>query len=50
VEYAHQIWCAAQDGPGAANTRVVFNILTDLVATKQSPGDIPASSTVLLTP
>ncbi len=50
VEYAHQIWCAAQEGPGAANTRVVFNILTDLVATKQSPGDIPASSTVLLTP
>src|SRR6185437_10157793 len=50
VTYAHRLWCAPQEGPAAANTRVVFNILTDLVATKQSPGDIPASSTVLLTP
>jgi hypothetical protein len=37
-------------GEQAKTTRMIFSILSDLVATKQAPGDLPASSTVLLTP
>ncbi len=49
VTYADRLYCVP-DGAQAKTTRMIFSILSDLVATKQAPGDLPASSTVLLTP
>jgi hypothetical protein len=34
----------------AQTTKQVFNVLSALVALKQSPGDLPASQTVLVAP
>jgi hypothetical protein len=46
VYYADQAWCVPEHGPQIS--RDVFNVLTMLVALKQQPGDLPASSTVLV--
>jgi hypothetical protein len=46
VDYAQRSWCVPENGQPI--TRDLFNTLTMLVALKQQPGDLPASSTVLL--
>lgn len=48
VAYAGTRYCASRQGEGAATTRQIFSILTSLVALKQSPGDLPASQSVLI--
>jgi hypothetical protein len=50
VSYRGRRYCAPDDGPGAENTRRVFDILNTLVALKQSPGDLPASNALLIAP
>ena len=48
VTYGGKSYCVAQEG--AQTTKQVFNVLSALVALKQSPGDLPASQTVLVAP
>jgi hypothetical protein len=48
VTYGGKSYCVPQDG--AQTTKQVFNVLSALVALKQSPGDLPASQTVLVAP
>jgi hypothetical protein len=48
VVYAGTHYCAPRQGEGAATTRQIFSVLTSLVALKQSPGDLPASQSVLI--
>ena len=48
VSYAGKYYCVPQEGE--ENTKHIFNILTALVALKQSPGDLPASTSVLVAP
>jgi hypothetical protein len=45
VYYADQAWCVPEHGPQI--TRDVFNVLTMLVALKQQPSDLPASTVLL---
>jgi hypothetical protein len=49
ARYDGQFYCVSR-GPEATSTRQIFNILNALVALKQSPGDLPASQTVLIAP
>jgi hypothetical protein len=48
VRYGLRSYCVPQEG--AQTTKQVFNVLSALVALKQSPGDLPASQTVLIAP
>lgn len=48
VRYEGGSYCVPQDG--AQNTKTIFNVLSVLVALKQSPGDLPATATVLVAP
>ena len=48
VNYGGKSYCVAQEG--AQTTKQVFNVLSALVALKQSPGDLPVSQTVLIAP
>lgn len=48
VTYGHKNYCVPQES--AQTTKQVFNVLSALVALKQSPGDLPASQTVLVAP
>ncbi|HXQ12128.1 MAG TPA: hypothetical protein VN805_14120 [Caulobacteraceae bacterium] len=48
IRYEDATYCAPGRGDGAGTTREIFNILTALVALKQSSGDIPASSAILI--
>jgi hypothetical protein len=48
VSYENQNYCVPQKD--AKMTKQVFNVLSVLVALKQSPGDLPASQTVLIAP
>jgi hypothetical protein len=48
IRYEDAAYCAPGRGDGAGTTREIFNILTALVALKQSSGDIPASSAILI--
>jgi hypothetical protein len=48
VQYEQANYCAPKTGDGADTTREIFNILSALVALKQSSGDIPASSAILI--
>jgi hypothetical protein len=50
VSFRGKRYCAPDNGPGAENTRRVFDILNTLVALKQSPGDLPASNALLIAP
>jgi hypothetical protein len=46
VYYADQPWCVPEHGQ--QTTRDIFNVLTMLVSLKQQPGDLPASSSLLI--
>src|SRR5665213_4437812 len=48
VNYGGRGYCVPQES--AQTTKKVFNVLSALVALKQSPGDLPASQTVLVAP
>jgi hypothetical protein len=48
VNYGGRGYCVPQES--AQTTKQVFNVLSALVALKQSPGDLPASQTVLVAP
>lgn len=48
VTYGHKNYCVPEES--AQTTKQVFNVLSALVALKQSPGDLPASQTVLVAP
>ncbi len=48
VTYGGKNYCVPQES--AQTTKQVFNVLSALVALKQSPGDLPASQTVLVAP
>ena len=48
ARYGGRDYCVPQDG--AKTTKQVFNVLSALVALKQSPGDLPASQTVVVAP
>jgi hypothetical protein len=48
VSYAGKNYCVPQEGDDS--TKSIFNILTALVALKQSPGDLPATQSVLVAP
>ncbi len=48
VGYSGQTYCVPQQD--SLITKDIFNVLTVLVALKQSPGDLPASQTVLIAP
>ena len=48
VNYGGKTYCVPQDT--AQTTKQVFNVLSALVALKQSPGDLPASQAVLIAP
>jgi hypothetical protein len=48
VDYEGQSYCAPRDGDGARTTKQIFNMLNALVALKQSPGDLPATQSVLI--
>ncbi|HLK23275.1 MAG TPA: hypothetical protein VKT30_01310 [Caulobacteraceae bacterium] len=48
VPYEGKIYCAPSEGDGSRTTREIFNMLTALVALKQSSGDIPASSAIVI--
>lgn len=50
VKYEGRSYCVPIDGAGTDNTKDIFNILSMLVALKQSPGDLPATATVLVAP
>jgi len=50
VTYDGESLCVPQDGAALENTKDVFDILTALLALKQSPGDLPASQSVLIAP
>jgi hypothetical protein len=50
ITYDGHYFCAPQTGDGVEATKDTFNILTTLLALKQSPGDLPASSAVLIAP
>jgi len=46
VYYADRPWCVPEHGQ--QTTRDIFNVLTMLVSLKQQPGDLPASSSLLI--
>jgi hypothetical protein len=46
VRYDDAQYCVPREG--AANTLQLFNIMSALIALKQSPGDVPVSQTVLV--
>jgi hypothetical protein len=46
VYYADRPWCVPEHGQ--QTTRDIFNVMTMLVALKQQPGDLPASSSLLI--
>jgi hypothetical protein len=48
VRYGGRTYCVPQQD--AQTTKQVFNVLSALVALKQSPGDLPTSQTVLIAP
>jgi hypothetical protein len=48
VHYEGRTYCVPQDG--SYTTKNIFNILSLLVSLKQSPGDLPATATVLVGP
>lgn len=48
VNYGGRGYCVPEDG--AQTTKQVFNVLSALVALKQSPGDLPVAQTVLVAP
>jgi hypothetical protein len=48
VHYGGKNYCVPQES--ARTTKQVFNVLSALVALKQSPGDLPASQSVLIAP
>jgi hypothetical protein len=48
VVYGGKGYCVPEDG--AQTTKQVFNVLSALVALKQSPGDLPVAQTVLVAP
>jgi hypothetical protein len=48
VFYGGRGYCVPEDG--AQTTKQVFNVLSALVALKQSPGDLPVAQTVLVAP
>jgi hypothetical protein len=48
VNYGGRNFCVPQES--AQTTKQVFNVLSVLVALKQSPGDLPASQAVLIAP
>jgi hypothetical protein len=48
VRYDGRSYCVPQEN--AKITKQVFNVLSALVALKQSPGDLPVSQTVLIAP
>jgi hypothetical protein len=48
LRYEGRDYCVPQEG--SQNTRDIFNILSLLVALKQSPGDLPATTTLLVAP
>ena len=48
MNYEAKTYCVPQDG--ADITKNIFNVLSVLVALKQSPGDLPATATVLVAP
>jgi len=48
VTYGGKSYCVPQES--TQTTKQVFNVLSALVALKQSPGDLPASQTVLVAP
>jgi hypothetical protein len=48
LTYEQKTYCVPQEG--AQVTKNIFNVLNVLVALKQSPGDLPASQTVLVAP
>ncbi|HEX4196563.1 MAG TPA: hypothetical protein VHZ26_03895 [Caulobacteraceae bacterium] len=48
VNYGGKGYCVPEDG--AQTTKQVFNVLSALVALKQSPGDLPVAQTVLVAP
>jgi hypothetical protein len=50
VIYGQRRFCAPRGGDGAEATQDTFNILTTLLALKQSAGDLPASQAVLIAP
>jgi hypothetical protein len=48
VNYGGKSYCVPQES--TQTTKQVFNVLSALVALKQSPGDLPASQAVLIAP
>ncbi len=48
VSYGGKNYCVPDEGE--ESTKSIFNILTALVALKQSPGDLPATQSVLVAP
>ncbi len=48
IDYGGKSYCVPEED--AATTKSIFNILTALVALKQSPGDLPATQSVLIAP
>jgi len=48
VDYAGRNYCVPQKGSQV--TKQIFNVLSVLVALKQSPGDLPATQSVLISP
>jgi hypothetical protein len=50
VTYDGEPLCVPKDGEALQNTKDVFDILTALLALKQTPGDLPAPQAVLIAP
>src|SRR5208337_4920417 len=48
VSYGGRSYCVPQNG--SLVTKDIFNVLSVLVALKQSPGDLPATQSVLIAP
>jgi hypothetical protein len=48
LSYGGKHYCVPQEGDGAETTKNIFDILSALVALKQSPGDLPVNQPVLI--
>jgi hypothetical protein len=48
IRYGFKSYCVPEDG--AQTTKQVFNVLSALVALKQSPGDLPVAQSVVIAP